>query len=110
MGRETRRTPGRTYFYRKTRHPDGRIESTYFGNRLAAHLIEAMDAATRTYEEYRTAALEQFEADVDAADKAVRTLTSTAGEQLARVLEADGYRYHRGEWRRPRNRPARSGR
>ena len=110
MGRETRGTRGRTYFYRKTRQPDGSVASTYLGNRLAAHLIEATHASMQTYGEYRTAALDQFEADVDAADEAVRSLTSTVGEQLARVLEAEGYHYHRGEWRRPRNRPSQGAR
>ena len=102
MGRERRGPNGRTYFYRKSRTSDGRVESTYFGDGPIAVLVAETDAARRAYGSYRTAALSQFEERVDAADAAVRACTEDVGIRLAEALEAEGYRYHRGEWRRPR--------
>lgn len=104
MGREYRRSNGRSYYYRKSRDADGRVLSTYFGNGPLAHLVEHMDAAARECRAYHGAALEAFAADVDAADAAVRACTASVKTRLDEALLQAGYRYHRGEWRRPRQR------
>ena len=102
MGWENRDPNGGPYYYGKSRTPDGRVVSTYFGDGPLAHLVANMDEIARDYRAYREASLEAFSEDVDAADAAVRACTASVKARLAEALEAEGYRYHRGEWRRPR--------
>lgn len=102
MGWETRGPNGPAYYYRKSRDPNGRVRSTYLGAGPHARLCAELAGVHRAYAAYRVAALRRFEAAVDAADEATRVLTAGVEAALSRALEAQGYRYHRGEWRRPR--------
>ena len=107
MGWETRR--GRTYYYRKWRDDGGRVRSTYLGREMTGHLVAELDALGQALPAYRAGALDRFGAFLDASDAATRAYTGFVGEMLAAEMEREGFRYHRGEWRRPRRRPGSEG-
>lgn len=76
--------------------------STYVGNSPLAQVIAEIDSAMRAYAAYHVAELKKFTLDLDQADDAVRACTDEVRVRLDAALEVAGYRYHRGEWRRPR--------
>lgn len=102
MGWETRGPNGRDYYYRKSRRADGSVASTYAGNGPIAVAASEIDALMQTEKRWRRMAEGIVFADVDRADAAVREATAAVKAALSVELEARGYRYHRGEWRRPR--------
>ena len=99
---ETRGQNGRRYYYRKARTADGAVRSTYVGRGLRAAVEAEFGAVARASTAYDTAALRRFEADVDAADGSVRSFTADVRERVDAAMAEAGFRYHRGEWRRPR--------
>ena len=102
MAWEPRGRNGRRYFYRKRRGPDGVVRSTYVGRTPAVVAAAELEAVARTATTYHEAALRRFEADVDRADAAVRAATAEARALVDEAMTEAGYRYHRGDWRRPR--------
>ena len=102
MGWEPRGRTGRPYYYKKSRDEEGRVRSAYVGAGPVAVAVAELDALARADRDWHRTALSVLEADVDRADAAVRSTTTAVGSELSAALEAAGYRYHRGEWRRPR--------
>ena len=105
MAWETRGRNGRRYFYRKHRGPDGAVRSTYVGRTPSVVAAAELEAVARTATTYHEAALRRFEADVDRADAAVRAATADVRARVDEAMTEAGYRYHRGEWRRPQTSP-----
>lgn len=98
---ETRGLSG-PYYYKKARVRGGRVRSVYVGQGPVARACAELDGLARATHAYRAAAARRAEATLDGAGGAVGALTAAVAARLAREMEARGYRYHRGEWRRPR--------
>lgn len=96
------RGSGEPFYYRKERGADGRVQSRYVGQGPLAICVAEVDALVRDLARYRDAAIHRAEATLDGAGDAVESLTTSVRSRLDASMVAAGYRYHRGEWRRPR--------
>lgn len=102
MAWETRSGTDRRYYVKKVR-VNGKPTSIYVGAGLLATAIAELDALVASIRAHRALEVDAFGDDFDRADRAVRDLTAAVGDDLRVALEAEGLRYHRGEWHRPRS-------
>jgi hypothetical protein len=103
MSWDTKRPGGPTYYYRSVREADGKVRKVYVGRGPAAERQARQDERARVLRlaacAARVAAREKF----DAAMAATVALSDVATLLIQGTMLVAGLRYHRGEWRRPRN-------
>ncbi len=100
MGWEER--SGRLYYYRKQRSGQA-VVSEYFGTGSAADLIATMDGMEREERRSeRTRWTEQQASQTELDDQAT-AFDSTVRTVLCAALLTDGFRPHKGQWRKMRN-------
>jgi len=93
MAWETRRN-GNRYYYTKKR-VGNRVISEYHGKGEVAELVEGLILEDETERSLlRKARTEQREIDSSITD-----FLATLKQLIAEQLEADGYKYHKGQWR-----------
>jgi hypothetical protein len=102
MGWQQPREGSPRYYYKKERMPGGRVKSRYVGRGPQAELVAALDQAARGGRAYVEAALAQHGSYAGEALGGLAESGAALKRRIAAVMERRGYRYHRGEWRRPR--------
>ena len=95
---------GRRSYYRSVRK-DGRVRKVYFGNGSLARKAALDDQERAEADRTRRRAAERLRDQLLAIETIAAEGTEHFLERAARCLDAAGYHYHRGTWRKRRARP-----
>ena len=104
MAWESRRHDGASYYYRGRRGPDGRVYKLYFGHGAAAVAAAEEDADIRAKRQADRAAAKALMSEKRSMDELHDTIDTTINLLVDAVLAVNGFRAHKGQFRRRRSR------
>jgi hypothetical protein len=97
---ETRKGSGR--YYTRSFRRNGRMVREYVGGGLTGELAARNDELKREKRRQEREAREKERAELAAVSQVLAALAALSEAQMREGLEARGYHYHKGEWRKRR--------
>lgn len=89
----------RKYYYKKRRTGD-QVRSEYVGNSDLARLTAALDTLERTRRRWKQAGTDHFVDELEMLDTMLGAIGRVTDNLHSATLQATGFHYRRGEWRR----------